>query len=62
MNTKLPFKITACILLIIGIGHVVRLVMKVPVTVGDYAVPPGASMLGALIAFGMAGWIWRALK
>jgi hypothetical protein len=44
---------------LMALGHVLRLVTKAEVLIGGWALPPWASLLGALIGGGLSVWRWR---
>ncbi|MBF0330502.1 MAG: hypothetical protein HQL17_01090 [Candidatus Omnitrophica bacterium] len=54
---KLALKIGGLVFILIGFLHVVRVVMQVPVTVGQLSIPLGASVLGAVLALALGGWM-----
>lgn len=55
-----PATLIAAILLAIVTGaHLLRLVFGVGVTIGDWLVPMWVSVLGSLVAAGLAVMLWR---
>jgi len=55
-----PITILAAIIFaLISIGHLLRLIFQVPVTVAGITMPVWASMIGALVAAVLAVLLWR---
>lgn len=51
--------ITTVFLGLIAVGHLIRLVLRVPVTVDGIAIPVWASVLGAAFTATLAVLLWR---
>ena len=51
--------ITTLFLCLIAIGHLIRLVLRVPVTVDGIDIPIWASFLGAALTATLAVLLWR---
>ncbi len=58
-----PFsKLAAALLAVICILHAVRVVMALPVTVGQTAIPLWMSVAGALFTGLLAAMVWREAR
>ena len=62
MTNKFPFQIAIGVFLLIGIAHLLRLLFNIVVMVGSYNVPMMVSILADVFSFGLAWWLWRAIK
>jgi protein-S-isoprenylcysteine O-methyltransferase Ste14 len=51
--------VATVILSVVSVAHLLRLVLRVPVTVGDAVVPSWVSLAGFLVAGGVAFALWR---
>lgn len=51
--------ITAVLLALIGIGHFLRLVLQVRVTVNDFTLPMWPSIIACVVAVMLAVLVWR---
>lgn len=58
MHKKPAVIITAAILLVIAIAHLIRLLYQTNVTVGESVVPVWISLPALVIAAGLAYWLW----
>jgi len=58
MHKRPAVLITAAILLIIGIAHLLRLFYQTNVTVGESVIPVWISLPALVIAVGLAAWLW----
>jgi hypothetical protein len=57
---KKPFNMLAVLIFaIVALVHVLRLVFGWEVTINGLAVPPWASVLGIVVAAGLAVMLWR---
>jgi len=52
-------RVASVIFALFAIGHVVRLVKQVQVTVGTYQVPMWVSVVALIIAAILSTWMWR---
>jgi hypothetical protein len=48
--------------LIVGIVHALRIAFKVPVVVGDHALPMGLSIGAVIVAVLLAAWMFKAAQ
>lgn len=62
MKSKLALKVAGGIFLVIALLHLVRLVMKVQVTIAHFPVPFWVSTIGFLLAIGLALGMFMAMK
>jgi hypothetical protein len=51
--------ITTLFLCVITVGHVIRLVLRIPVTVDGLAIPVWASLLAAVFTATLAFFLWK---
>jgi hypothetical protein len=51
--------IAAVLLALVAAAHLLRIVLKVEATIGGAAVPMWVSVIGALVAGGVALQLWR---
>ena len=51
--------LTAVLLVLIVVGHVLRLMLRLEVTVGGAVVPLWVSVLGTIVPAGLAVGLWR---
>jgi hypothetical protein len=51
--------VAICFLSLVALGHVLRLVFGVAVTVGSFAVPMWVSVLAVVGPGALAFWLWR---
>jgi hypothetical protein len=61
MKHKLPLQVAGCIFFLIAVLHLVRLMGKLPVTIGTYTVPLWMSGIGGVVALGLSWWMFRSL-
>ena len=54
--------ITAILLLIVSIMHLLRLILQVKVTTNLFEVPMWISVPGCLVTAGLAIWLWKENK
>jgi len=52
-------RLASVIFALFAIGHVVRLVKQVQVTVGTYQIPMWVSVVALIIAAILSTWMWR---
>jgi hypothetical protein len=52
-------RVASIIFALFAIGHVVRLVKQVQVTVGTYQIPMWVSVIALIIAAILSTWMWR---
>lgn len=50
---------TCLFLALVTVGHLLRLVLQVPLIVGTWSVPMWPSVIAVLMAGGLAVWLWR---
>jgi len=50
---------TCLFLALVTVGHLLRLVLRIPLTVGDISLPTWPSVIAVLMAGGLAMWLWR---
>lgn len=63
MNDQvLALQIAAAIFLLVCISHVLRLILRVKVTIGNFVVPLWLSFAGALVSALLALWIIGIIK
>ncbi len=51
--------VAVCFLSLVALGHLLRLVFRVTVTVGTFAVPMWASVLAVIGPGALAMWLWK---
>jgi hypothetical protein len=51
--------LTFCLLLIVAVGHLLRLVFAVPVTAGGVVVPMWISVVATIVPAALAAGLWR---
>ena len=54
-----PTRIAAALLTVVALAHLLRVVLGIPATVGDTAVPMWVSVAATLVAGGVALMLWR---
>ena len=59
---KMAVRVSGIIFLLMGIAHVLRVVFKVSVEVNGHLIPLWSSIVGSLVAFALATWIFRSSK
>ena len=47
---------------LVALAHVARLVLDVPVTIGNAPIPMAASWLGAAVGAALCAWGWRVAR
>jgi len=52
-------RVASVVFALFAIGHVVRLVKQVQVTVGTYQIPMWVSVVALIIAAILSTWMWR---
>lgn len=50
---------TCLFLALVTVGHLLRLVLQIPLIVGNWSLPMWPSVIAALMAGGLAVWLWR---
>jgi uncharacterized membrane protein YecN with MAPEG domain len=56
---KTGLRVASILFAIFAIGHLVRLIKNVQVTVGTLAIPMGASWIALIVAAILCIWLWR---
>ena len=56
----LALKVAALLFMLFSVGHVVRLVGHLDLSVAGHVVPLWVSLFGAMIGAGLAVWMWWA--
>ena len=59
---KLALRVAGVFFLILGIVHGLRIAFKVTVVAGNYTLPIGLSIAGAIVTLMLAGWMFKAAK
>jgi hypothetical protein len=60
MNSpKTGLRVASIVFCIFGIGHLLRLINDVQVTVGTHMIPIGVSWIALFIAVILCVWLWR---
>lgn len=62
MKTKAYVIVSALIFTVVALLHLLRLIEGWPVQMGTWIVPAGASLLGLVIAGGVAMWGFSLLR
>lgn len=63
MNSQiLALKVAAIIFLLVSVVHVVRLIFRIKVTIGNFVVPLGFNTVGILISASRALWMVSVIK
>jgi len=57
---KKPLMVSGSIFLAVALMHVWRYLLKIPVTFGETQIPLGLSFAGAVVAFLLALWMFKA--
>ena len=55
-------KVSGVIFLLVAIIHLLRVILKVEVTIGGMVLPMGASIFGFIIPLLLALWMFKSLK
>ena len=55
-------RLTAVIFLLVSLFHLLRLILKIDVTVGTFVLPMWSSVVGFLVMFMLAMWVLSLLK
>ena len=56
-----PAVLFSCLFLVlVTVGHLLRLVLGIPLIVGDVSLPMWPSAVAVLMAGGLALWLWRS--
>lgn len=58
----LPLLVAGLIFAIIAIMHVIRIIYHAKITVAGHIIPMNASYIGALVAFLLTIWMFKASK
>ena len=59
MNSRiLGLRIAGALFALICLGHLLRLVGRVEVTIAGYTVPMWLSLVAAVFSAGLAAWMW----
>ncbi len=58
LSMKASATIAAVFLLLIAIGHLLRLVFQVQITANTIVIPMWASVFGCIITAALAIWLW----
>ena len=56
---KTGLRVASVLFAIFAIGHLVRLIKNVQVTVGTLAIPMGVSWIALIVAAILCIWMWR---
>jgi uncharacterized membrane protein YecN with MAPEG domain len=56
---KTGLRVASILFAIFAIGHLVRLIKNVQVTVGTLAIPMGVSWIALIVAAILCIWLWR---
>lgn len=56
---KLGSTLAMVLMLLVALAHALRLLFRVNVTIGDYAVPAWASVGGIIVPLVIAALLWR---
>jgi hypothetical protein len=60
MNSqRTGLRVASILFAIFAIGHLVRLIMNVQVTVGTHTIPMGVSWIALIVAAILCIWLWR---
>ena len=46
-------------LALVSLAHLLRVVLRISVTIGGVSVPGWVSLLARIVTGGLAGWLWR---
>ena len=55
-------KVCAVIFFIVGLGHLLRLMRRMPIMIGGYDVPMRVSIFGCVIPFALAVWLITVIR
>lgn len=55
-------RLTAVIFLLVSLFHLLRLILKIDVMVGNFVLPMWSSVVGFLVMFTLAVWVLSLLK
>jgi hypothetical protein len=56
---RLALKVAGVIFVLISSAHMIRVMMKIPVTFGQSDVPLIASVVAAVLSLALAAWLFR---
>ena len=62
MKHKLPLQVAGSIFLVLAVGHLARLLLKVPVMVAGAIIPLWVSVIGFAVALGLSFWMFRSAR
>lgn len=52
-------RVASIIFGLIGLGHLGRLLARIPVHLGNYAIPMWPSVIALIVAGALSIWMWR---
>ncbi len=52
-------RLAALFLALVSLAHLLRVVLRISMTIGGLNIPLWASLLACVVTGGLAGWLWR---